>query len=271
MRRHAAAFQAPMPSDLPADVRWLHLTANALFVAAAVLLMAALLMWSVRQPVFGIQSVRVEGEVSHNSVSTIRANALPQMAGNFFTLNLARSQQAFQAVPWVRQAVVKRVWPNRLVVQLEEHRAVALWVAEDKSERLVNSFGEVFDANLGDVEDEGLPTLKGPDGSAPQMLALHSRLVPVFEPLDLKIDTLAQSGRGSWRVEFEGGAEVELGRGTEDELTARTERFVSTVTEVIARYQRPLVYADLRHNDAYALRLKGVTTTLAAPAHAARN
>ena len=30
----------------------------------------------------------------------------------------------------------------------------------------------------------------------------------------------------------------------------------------MARYQRPLVYADLRHNEGYALRLKGVTTTL---------
>jgi cell division protein FtsQ len=29
---------------------------------------------------------------------------------------------------------------------------------------------------------------------------------------------------------------------------------------VIARYQRPLEYADLRHHDGYALKLRGVST-----------
>jgi cell division protein FtsQ len=48
-------------------------------------------------------------------------------------------------------------------------------------------------------------------------------------------------------------------------MVARSERFVATVTQVIERYQRPLVYADLRHNEGYAVRLKGITTTVAAP------
>jgi cell division protein FtsQ len=269
--RRQPRFNPPTPVEMPADVRWLNITASVLFAGAVLLLLSALVVWALRQPVFSIRSVRVEGEVSHNNVPTIRANAMPQLSGNFFTLSLAKAQHAFQAVPWVRQAVVRRVWPNRLVVQLEEHRPVAFWEAEDKSERLVNSFGEVFDANLGDVEDDGLPTLKGPDETSAQMLAVYRRLVPVFEPLDLSIDALTQSGRGSWHVEFDGGAEVELGRGTEDELIARTERFVQTVTQVIERYQRPLVYADLRHNEGYALRLKGVTTTFTKPAQAGRN
>ncbi len=270
MRLAAPAFNPPTPRELPVDVRWLNTTASALFVLGALLLAAWALTWAVRQPVFSFRGVVVEGDVAHNSVSTIRANALPQLQGNYFTLNLARGQQAFQAVPWVRQAVVKRVWPNRLVVHLEEHKAVALWEGEDKSERLVNSFGEVFDANLGDVEDEGLPTLKGPDESSAQMLAVYRRLLPMFEPLDLQLERLVQSGRGSWRAEFEGGAEVELGRGTDDELVARTARFVNTVTQMTDRYQRPLVYADLRHNEGYALRLKGVTTTLS-PVQTHRN
>ena len=60
---------------------------------------------------------------------------------------------------------------------------------------------------------------------------------------------------------------LELGRGTDDEVVARAERFVRTVSQVTGQYQRPLEYADLRHNDGYAVRLKGVTTQLpAAPA-----
>ena len=270
MRTHAAALQPALGNELPGEVRLLNATASMLMVVAALLALTLLVGWLMRQPVFTIRGLKVEGEVSRNSVSTIRANALPQMAGNFFTLDMARAQRAFESVPWVREATVRRVWPNRLAVQLKEHHAVALW-SEESGDQLVNEQGEVFQANLGDVEDESLPTLQGPDGSSTQMLATYRRLMPVFERLDLHMDSLSLTGRGSWRAEFDSGAEIELGRGTEEELVQRTERFVATVTQVIERYQRPLVYADLRHNEGYALRLKGITTTTATTARAGKH
>jgi len=245
---------------MPADVRLMHVGANGLFVLAALAGVAMLVLWMLRLPVFALHSIRVEGEVTRNSVATIRANAAPKLAGNFFTNKLAVSQRAFESVPWVRHAVVKRIWPNRLRVQLEEHRPVALWGEEAGSEKLVNSYGEVFEANLGDVEDDHLPTLTGPAGSSAQMLDLLRRLTPPFERMEARIDALTLSGRGSWRVELDTGAEVELGRGSPDELVAHTERFIGTLTQVTSRYQRPLEYADLRHHDGYALKLRGVST-----------
>jgi cell division protein FtsQ len=206
----------------------------------------------------------VQGELTRNSAPTIRANALPALAGNFFSIDLAQAQRAFEQVPWVRRAVVRRVWPNRLVVQIEEHRAAALWDARsgggEGAERLVNTHGEVFEANLGDVEDEELPLFAGPEGMSAPMLALWGRLQPAFAERGLAIGKLELSGRGSWRVELEDGASVVLGRGSEDELTARVERFLRTLAQVRGRWNAALQYADLRHADGYALRLRGVTT-----------
>ena len=253
---------------LPADIRWMNALAGLLFAGVAALALASLGAFIARQPMFALRAVQVEGDIVRNSVSTIRANALPQLQGNFFSLDLARAQRAFEAVPWVRHAVVRRIWPNRLAVRLEEHRPAALWQAADGSERLVNSEGEVFDANLGDVEDEALPTLEGPPGTAAAMLALYRRLAPALEPLEARVETLRLSGRGSWQAQLDSGAALELGRGGEDELLARTERFVRTLPQVTARFQRPLAHADLRHADGYALRLKGVTTTTTAEADA---
>ena len=258
--RHATA-----PPALPLDVRLMDSTAKALFLLSALGLLALALSWAARLPAFAIQSIRVEGDVARNSVSTIRANALPRLAGSFFTMDLKQAQRAFEAVPWVRQAVVRREWPNRLTVKLEEYRPVAQWGSGDDASKLVSGFGEVFDANLGDVEDDHLPTLQGPEGSAPQMLAMLRRLAPIGERLDVRIETLALSARGSWRVELDTGGEIELGRGSEEEVIARTERFASTLTQVVARYQRPLEYADLRHNEGYALRLKGIATVTVPP------
>jgi len=221
-----------------------------------------------RAPLFDIRAIRVEGEVSRNSESTIRANAAPRLAGSFLTLNLQQARAAFEAVPWVRHAVVQRVWPGRLAVRLEEHQPVALWLGTDGNDRLVNSHGEVFEANVGDVEDDNLPELQGPEGSAPAMLAMLRRLQPVLGgQRDGDVATLELSARGSWRVTMDKGAVIELGRGSDDQVIARTQRFVQTLPRVEARYQRPLESADLRHADGFAVRLKGVTTSeQAAPA-----
>lgn len=261
----ATLRQSHAPEALPMDVRLMNSTATLLFALVLLGVAALVLSWAARLPAFAIRSVRVEGDVTRNSVLTIRANALPKLAGSFFTMDLRQAQRAFESVPWVRQAVVRREWPNGLAVRLEEYRPVAQWGRGEDASQLVSAQGEVFDANLGDVEDDRLPTLQGPEGSAPQMLSMLHRLVSVFDPLDAQVDALTLSARGSWRVELDSGAEVELGRGSEDEVVARTERFASTLTQVSARYRRPLESADLRHNDGYALRLKGITTGVVAP------
>ncbi|PPE68548.1 cell division protein FtsQ/DivIB [Caldimonas thermodepolymerans] len=242
----------------PLDIRLMNATAAVLSAAAVLAFVWMAVTWVTRWPVFAIRAVRIEGDVTRNSASTIRANAVPKLAGNFFTIDLERAQRAFESVPWVRRARVQRVWPDRLAVHLEEHRPAAYW-GED---RLVNTFGEVFDANLGDVEDEDLPTLRGPEGSAAQVLALYRRLTPVIARLDTRIDTLVLSARGSWRAELDDGGRIEIGRGEPDEVLARVERFVATWYQVSARYPGPLQYADLRHHNGYAVRIKGVTTTV---------
>ncbi len=246
----------------PADVRLMNGVASTVYLLGALALLAAAVLWLTRAPLFTIRAVRLEGELTRNSVNTIRANAMPALAGNFFSVNLQKTRAAFESVPWVRRATVRRVWPDRLVVLLEEHRAAATWAGEDGNDRLVNTHGEVFEANLGDVEDEGLPAFAGPDGTSVQVLAMYRRLQPVFARLGLEVDALGLSGRGSWRVALDGGATLELGRGSEEEVVARTDRFVRTFPQLAARYQRqPLAYADLRHTDGYAVRLRGVTTT----------
>lgn len=260
MNARAAAPMMGLPPELPFDVRLMNGVASGVFLLAAAALLAAGVLWLTRAPLFTIRSIQVDGDLNRNSVSTIRANAMPQLKGNFFSLSLQKGRAAFEAVPWVRQAVVRRVWPDKLAVRLEEHHAAAIWQGEEGNDRLVNSFGEVFDANVGDVEDDGLPTFAGPDGSAPEMLAMYAKLQPVLQRLEQGIDTLHLSGRGSWRVELDGGAEIELGRGTEAEVLARCERFTRTLTQVTAKYRQPLEYADLRHADGYAVRLRGVTT-----------
>lgn len=256
---------------LPADIRLMN-GVSALLLAGLVLAGLALALHQLaRLPIFGIRHIQVEGDVMRNSVASLRANAMPHVSGTFLTLNLQQASSAFQAVPWVRTAVVQRVWPNRLRVRLEEHRPAAYWEAKPEGadaqseasvERaLVNSFGEVFEANLGDVEDEDLPVLAGPEGSSVAMLAMWQQLNALSQKLGESARRLDLSGRGSWRLTLEKGAVVELGRGSEAEVLARFGQFAASITQISSRYQTAVLSADLRHHDGYAVRLQGISTS----------
>ena len=251
---------------VPFDVKLMNVTATLVYALFALVLLAAGAWWVLRQPFFPLAGIKVDGEVTHNNAVTLRANVAPQLAGNFFTVDLARARAAFEAVPWVRKAVVRREFPNKLRATLTEHVPVAHW-GDDAQSRLINGYGEVFEANVAEV-DADLPRLDGPLEQAGQVLGMYRVLQPLFAPYELSLDSLTLSSRGSWRVVLDTGAAIELGRGQSEEVAARTQRFLVTVAPVARQYGRTVASvegADLRHNEGYALRLRGVTTVVVDP------
>lgn len=249
----------------PLDVKLMNTTAAVLFLAFAGLALLAAGRWVSRLPAFDLQGISVSGDMNHNNPLTLRANVAPSLSGTFFTVDLARVRSAFESVPWVRRAVVRREFPNRLHVRLQEHLAVAYWGAEAES-RLINHHGEVFEANVGEVDQESLPRLNGPEGQSAEVLAMFRTLAPQFATMEMPLEQLELTGRGSWRARLDTGANLELGRGSVAEVDARVQRFLKTLTQVTSRYARPMQAvesADLRHENGYAIRLRGVTTLAA--------
>lgn len=252
-----------LAAPLPIDIRLMQALGSLLLAIAVLLAMAAGLWWLARMPVFALQGITVEGEVTRNNALTIKANVVPNLSGNFFTLDLDRTREAFESVPWVRAAVVHREFPNRLRVKLLEQQPVALW-GEEGSSSMLNQQGQVFEANVGEVEADSMPRLKGPDNHSQDVLAMYRQLSPLLRAMDITIDQLELSPRGSWKLLTDHGGVIELGRGQPQELVERLQVFLRTVGQVAARYgrtPRSLAAADLRHKDGYALRLHGVTTT----------
>lgn len=252
------SYSAPAPLD----VRLMNVTASVMFAGVAILMLAVVCWWAVRHPAFAISRIVVEGELVHNNAVSLRANVAPHLTGNFFTIDLAAARKVFEAVPWVRQAEVRREYPNSLRVILHEHEAQAYW-GPDTGTAMVNTMGEVFEANVGEVEREGLPRLSGPEGTAAEVLRMYYALDGVFSKLEVPIDALTLRDRGSWYMQLDNGALIELGGGAPQQVLQRSQRFVRTLHQITHQYQRTaeaLEYADLRYPDGYALRLRGVTT-----------
>jgi cell division protein FtsQ len=245
---------------LPPDVRLMNALSLLLAGVFALLVLSLAAQWLLHRPLFGLRGIQVDNELGRNNAVTLRANVAPKLAGNFFTLDLAQSKAAFEAVPWVRTAVVRRDFPDRLRVRIEEHEPVALWGADDDV-RLVNSYGEVFEVNQGDVEAESLPRLIGPRAQSPLVLQAFRSLAPKFEAMDSPLTQLELTGRGNWRARLENGAVIDIGPGGLDEIGPRVQRFIATFAQTPSRLGRNIESADLRYPNGYALRLRGVTTS----------
>lgn len=256
MRRLPVALAAPV---LPLDIRLMNTVSRLCLAGFAVLAMAGVFAWLGQQPVFSLKSIRIDNELLHNNAVTLRANVAPTLHGNLFTLDLSQARSAFEAVPWVRHAVIRREFPDRLRVGLQEHVAVAFWGREADA-RLVNSFGEVFEVNQGDVEPDELPLLTGPQGQAALVLEGYRRVAPLLAQIDIRLVQLELTGRGSWRGHLEGGAVIEMGQGTPTEIDQRVQGLVATFTQTASRFGRDLESADLRYPNGYAIKLRGVTT-----------
>jgi cell division protein FtsQ len=128
---------------------------------------------------------------------------------------------------------------------------------------MVNQDGQVFEANVDDIDADSLPVLMGPPGQSVMVFQMYQYLVPIFNSVSMGMDKLELTPRGSWRVQTHSDATIELGRGTQEEVGQRLKIFLQTIAQVTSRYQRTstsVLAADLRHNNGYALRLRGVTT-----------
>ena len=232
------------------DAKALTALAATLATMALAALAAALAWWLVAQPAFAIREVVVTTPLHRASAPHIEAVIREELRGTFFTMNLDRARSALNGVPWVRAAALRRQWPPRLEVEIEEHDPLARY----GDTLLVNTYGETFAA----THPGALPRFTGPEGLAGEVTARYREWTRTLAPLRLELTDVAVSARGGWRLRAQGGEgslSIELGR---DDPSARLERFArahARTLGALARQGTRIEHVDLRHRNGFAARV----------------
>ncbi len=225
----------------------------ALLVALAALAMFAwgAVAWAVRQPVFALRQVVIEGSLVRANPAHIQAVIREELRGTFFTLRLPEARASLQRVPWVKSVSLRRQWPDRLQVMLVEHEPLARWTEG----ALVDTEGEVFAADFaGD-----LPQLAGPEGSAALVAARFREFGAALASRALAIAELTLSPRGGWQLRTAGNAPltIELGRNEPGERLSRFVLYYARTVAALARAGTRTEYVDLRYRNGFAMRVPG--------------
>ncbi len=253
------APRAKTADEVPLDIRLMNFTSRALVWLFAIGALVVAGNWLMQRPWWAIRSVQVQGQLQHVSATALRGEALPRLQGNWFTVNLHAAQQAFDQIPWVNKAVVQRVWPLSLQVTLEAQQPLAIWSDGSAPVGLVNTSGQLFEANLGEVQDMALPHFSGPAASEARVTQMYLQLTQAFAPLRWKVMALDLGAEGNWQAQIQGGPRLDLGSDHDAQaFNQRLQRFLALAPGVQKRYGRSLASADLRYSNGFAVRLVGV-------------
>ena len=234
------------------DPRQMNIVALLLSLVAAGLFAWGVGSWLMRQPVFAFREVVVLGPLQRASTPHLEAVIRDELAGTFFTMNLEQARASLKRVPWVRSVALRRQWPQRLEVTVEEHAPLARW----NDAALVNQQGEVFTATY----NGELPVFAGPDGRSAEVAARYREWSELLAAVALSIQRIALSPRGGWQLATrgaQGSLVIELGR---EEPVARLQRFLAVHGRTLGALERAgtrIEHVDLRYHSGFAARVPG--------------
>ncbi|MFA5529769.1 MAG: cell division protein FtsQ/DivIB [Thiohalomonadaceae bacterium] len=197
---------------------------------------------------FPVRTLRLGGELAHIDRAQVRDLALAHAAGGFLRVDVDGMRAAVGALPWVREAAVRRVWPDIIEVEVREHRALAQW----RGSALLSEQGVLFSPPRAQWP-EGLPAFTGPDGSAAGVVQRYRELHGILGPVGLTVVSLEMSERRALRLGLDNGLMVLLGR---DDPQARLERFVRVYPKALEQQAAGIMQVDLRYTNGFAVAWK---------------
>lgn len=223
--------------------------ANTLIATSVLAVLYGVTYYAVHLPgLFPLQSVRLNEVPQRVEAAEVLRAVRNEVRGNFFTVDIERLRLSLEKLPWVRTVSIRREFPHRLTVQLEEHQALARW----NNTALVNRQGEVFFVGNDRVADskQALPGFSGQDGTAAEVAQLYAQFSQQLAALDMQVAQLSLSPRHAWQLRLSNGMVLELGR---EDMQQRLARFVEVYPYSLAAVQGRVRYVDLRYRNGFAV------------------
>lgn len=197
-----------------------------------------------------IQRVQVEGEFKYADREKISAIIAPFIKTNLHLIDLQALEDELEFEPWVRTVALTKVWPDKILIEMTEQIPVAFW----GDDRLVNSFGTIFDASLPEKKGE-IPLFFHPEDQGKEMIEKYKQVQIWLKDLTgrIGVSEFLEDARGSWRLTLTNGLVIDVGNSDQKK---RLRRFVVGYTKALAMEADRVRKIDLRYTNGFAVSWK---------------
>ncbi|VEC00806.1 Cell division protein FtsQ [Cedecea lapagei] len=192
----------------------------------------------------------VTGERHYTRNDDIRQSILALgPPGTFMTQDVNIIQQQIERLPWIKQASVRKQWPDELKIHLVEYVPIARW----NDQHMVDAEGNSFSVPAERTSKQTLPMLSGPEGSENEVLQGYRDMGVVLAKDKFTLKEAAMTARRSWQLTLNNGIKLNLGRG---DTMKRLNRFVELYPVLQQQAQadnKRISYVDLRYDSGAAV------------------
>ncbi|UAY76876.1 cell division protein FtsQ/DivIB [Pasteurella canis] len=171
----------------------------------------------------------------------------------FFGQGIEVVREQIETMPWIKGAVVRKIWPDKLSIALAEYTPIAIW---NESEFL-SSDGAIFQLPFEKLKDKNLPHLSGPDYQSAKVLDAWNQVYVNLKEKGLVLKAVSIDDRGAWQIVLDNDLVLKLGRG---EWKAKLDRFVTIYPQIEVPENKKLSYVDLRYRVGAAVGFSETTT-----------
>lgn len=195
---------------------------------------------------FGIDEVTIAGLVEMNEVEVLQAAGIDPRVSLVF-LDASAVRERLKAVPMIKEAEVRKLYPSSLAISLTEREPFALWQSHG-SVFVVSADGAVID-KLNDDRFNRLPLVVG-EGAAARATAFV-KLMEAHPEVKAHVRAGILSGARRWNLKLDNGVDVRL---PEEGTAAALDRLATMIKEQHV-LDKDILSLDLRQPDRVVIRL----------------
>lgn len=203
--------------------------------------------WMMREDTLPFRQVTVSGEFHYLDAEELRGKIAVNVTGGFFSLDLKQVQAVLEEMPWVHRVALRRDWPDRLRVHVEEQSPIASW----QSSKYLNRYGKVFAPTSEVAPVLDLPAIRGENGREIALLEDFIRYSKMLDSVGLKVSAIEEDARHDQHLLLGDGMQLVLGREDRD---IRLKRFVNIYARTLSPVANKIASLDLRYSNGFSVR-----------------
>jgi len=230
-----------------------------LFISLLLSLIASFLLIMLDPSTLPITTVRIEG-IINTEPRSLQERVSSVAVGGFFEIDLTMVRLSILPLSWIKDVQIRSQWPDTLLIQVQEHTAVAWWM----NKSLIDNEGNQLYGRRYPLMD--LPRFTGPldkidsrlkfrrNFSLEYILKHYNQLAPLVQAAGLQIQEFGYNARKAWYMLLNNNMKLNLGHS---ENKIRLQRFLKIYhrlkTPSLNHIGDKAILIDLRYTNGIAV------------------
>ena len=197
-----------------------------------------------------VTTVRIQGPTDAAQRAQVQAIVDAQLGRGVLSTDLHAIGEGLRKLEWTRDVSVRRVWPDRIVVELGRALPIARW----NDNELLGEDGRSYanpDSNTGVAKvGSEVPALFGPQELSREVLERYQVLRDTAAAAGLTVTRAGVDAKGEWSMLLDGRIPVMLGNA---DMLVRARRVVDLYTRHLSRASAQVAQMDARYANGVAV------------------